>query len=424
MSSKPCAGWAFVYGWNSRLSLMAQVKTAQVKTWWQQVRRNWRSIGSRLAQTMLALVVFTTLVVFVVLGYSWALYLERVQQHSHELLVAKFNIPSDQVAQLLQQAARQAEQSADLLPDVQQLFSFSLLLLTVVPSLLAWWAARRLAGPLTQLSQAAQRLTGGDFAARVVLSQRLKRREDETAQLLQDFNAMAAALERLEHERRYGLAAIAHELRTPVTVLRGRLEGVRDGVLAADRLEFEKLIGHADGLSKLIEDLQLLSLAEAGALPLERQTVVVSSLLQQLHSDYLAQARQQQIELQLQLPLQLPPTTVSINGDWRRLYQVLGNALNNALRHTPAGGHILLQLALQNQTLTIEISDSGPGFSKEAMQRAFERFYRSPDRARQRGGSGLGLAIAKSLVEAHNGSIELVGVPTGACVRITLPLAR
>jgi signal transduction histidine kinase len=187
-------------------------------------------------------------------------------------------------------------------------------------------------------------------------------------------------------------------------------------VLTANPQEFEKLIGHADLLAKLIEDLQLLSLAEAGALPLEREEFIVQDFLKRLHADYLAKAEQQQIELKLQLP----PEVARINGDQQRLYQVFSNLLNNALRHTPAHGCISIRLIVQAETLTLEVQDSGAGFTPEAMNRAFERFYRSPDRGRQRGGSGLGLAISRSLVTAHGGSIELVETPSGACVRVTL----
>jgi signal transduction histidine kinase len=304
------------------------------------------------------------------------------------------------------------------LNDLRQLLLFASVLLIVLPILLAWWSARRFARPLTQLSLAARHMTTGDFAARVVLNKNLERREDETALLLKDFNSMAASLERLEGERRYSVAAIAHELRTPVTVLRGRLEGVRDGVLAATPREFEKLIGHADLLSKLIEDLQLLSLAEAGELQLEREDFVIQDFLKRLHADYLVKAQQQQITLLLNLPLE----EARVNGDQQRLYQVFSNLLNNALRHTPANGSINIQLSVQTQTLTLEIQDSGAGFTPEAMNRAFERFYRSPDRGRQRGGSGLGLAISRSLVEAHGGRIELVITDLGACVRVMLNL--
>jgi signal transduction histidine kinase len=387
----------------------------RVNTW---LLRSWRSIAGDLNRTMLGLVLFTAVVVFVVLGYAWALYVERVRQYGSEMLAAQFQIPIEQVQSVLQQAASRAETSTDFngLNDLRGLAIFASVLLIALPILLAWWAAQRFARPLTQLSQTAHRLTTGDFSARVLLSKNLERRSDETAVLLKDFNAMAESLQRLEQERRYSVAAIAHELRTPVTVLRGRLEGVRDGVLAADKNEFEKLMGHADLLTKLIDDLQLLSLAEAGELRLERTDVVMQDFLKRLHADHLIKAEQKQIELTLHLPSE----TARVNADPRRLYQVFSNLLNNALRHTPAHGSIKIQLLVQPKTLVLEVQDSGAGFSEGAMTRAFERFYRSPDRNRQRGGSGLGLAISRSLVEAHGGKIELVKTESGACVRVTL----
>jgi signal transduction histidine kinase len=382
------------------------------------VRQRWRSIGGDLNRTMLGLMLFTAIIVFVVLGYAWTLHLERVQKYGGELLATQFQIPIDQVQNVLRQAETRAETSTDFsgLNDLRGLALFSAVLLIVLPILLAWWAAQRFARPLSQLSQTAHRLTIGDFSARVNLNKNFERREDETALLLKDFNSMAASLERLEHERRYGVAAIAHELRTPVTVLRGRLEGVRDGVLVADKTEFEKLIGHADLLAKLIDDLQLLSLAEAGALRLERTDFVMQDFLKRLHADYLVKASEKQIELTLHLPAE----PARVNADPQRLYQVLSNLLNNALRHTPASGSISVRLSIQPKTITLEVQDSGAGFTPEAMTRAFDRFYRSPDRNRQRGGSGLGLAISRSLVEAHAGKIELVKTPSGACVRVTL----
>jgi signal transduction histidine kinase len=382
------------------------------------LRQSWRSIGGDLNRTMFGVMLFTAIIVFVVLGYAWALHLERVQKYGSEMLSAQFQIPIDQVQKVLGRAETRAEASTDFseLDDLRGLALFSGMLLIALPILLAWWSAQRFARPLSQLSRAAHRMTTGGFSARVNLNNNLERRGDETAVLLKDFNSMAASLERLEHERRYGVAAIAHELRTPVTVLRGRLEGVRDGVLIADKNEFEKLIGHADLLTKLIDDLQLLSLAEAGELRLERTEFVMQDFLKRLHADHLPKAAEKQIELTLHLPAE----PARVNADQQRLYQVFSNLLNNALRHTPAHGSIKIQLLVQSKTITLEVQDSGAGFTPEAMARAFERFYRSPDRNRQRGGSGLGLAISRSLVEAHGGRIELIKTESGACVRVTL----
>jgi signal transduction histidine kinase len=368
---------------------------------------------------MFALVSFTALGVMVSVAYLFALYGSRFLDHIAETLIKRYKIPEVALNQLADEASLRIEQNFnfDFLSVTERIFLIGFMFLTLaLPSFLAWWLSRRFARPLTNLSKAAHRITSGDFLARVPMTKSLERREDETALLLKDFNQMAASLERLEHERRYSLAAIAHELRTPVTVLRGRLEGVRDGVIAANRTELEKLIGHADLLSKLIEDLQLISLAEAGELQLERKDFVIQDLLKRIQSDYLVKVQQQQIELQLQMPIE----EARVNGDQQRLYQVLTNLLNNALRHTPSKGSIRVLLRLKTKTLELEIQDSGAGFTPEAMNRAFERFYRSADRGRQHGGSGLGLAICRSLVEAHGGCIELIPSRAGACVQITL----
>jgi signal transduction histidine kinase len=392
---------------------------SRVNTWvW--LRRRLRSIGADLSWTMFGLVLFTVIAAMVVLGYSFFLYFDNLINYSAEILVKRYKIPDEALDRLVEEASLRAEKTLtfDFLSLSERILLLTLVILTfLLPTLLAWWLSRRFARPLTDLSKAAHLITTGDFSARVKLSPSLDKREDESALLLKDFNLMAQSLERLERERRYGLAAIAHELRTPVTVLRGRLEGVRDGVLPADTAELEKLIGHADLLTKLIEDLQLLSLAEAGELRLEKRDFVIQDLLTRVHTDFMSKAETKAIKLSLQMPSE----HIRINADQQRLYQVLSNILGNALRHTPDTGTIEIRCLKNLKTVSIEIADSGAGFSPTTAARAFDRFYRSADRARQNGGSGLGLSISKSLIEAHHGTIELLPVKKGACLRITMP---
>ncbi|WP_102124741.1 sensor histidine kinase [Deinococcus planocerae] len=387
---------------------------------WPAVWRGWNSLAADLYKTMLGVVLLTSLTVFVVLSYAWSVFMEEVQRQTRALLTAGLQVSPDQLDPLLAQARRLSETTLNV-DEIRSLFVFALVLLFTLLSLLVWWSARRFARPLTLLSAAANRLTTGDFTARAAPSRSLNRRSDETARLLRDFNLMAASLERLERERRYGVAAIAHELRTPVTVLRGRLEGVRDGVLPASPQELEKLIGHADLLSKLIEDLQLLSLAEAGELRLDLGPVEVQDVLIRLHADHLKAAQAQGAQLLLDLCAE----PVRVTGDRRRLQQVVHNLLTNALRHTPPHGTVWIKLEVEAGAVHIEIHNTGAGFTAEALNRAFERFYSGPDRERGRGGSGLGLAISKSLIEAHSGEMRLFNTDTGAGVQITLnPLAE
>ena len=383
------------------------------------MRRGWNSLAADFYKTMLGVMLLTSLTVFVVLGYAWSQFVDEVQRQTGALLTAQFQLPPTELEALLAQAKRLSETTLNV-DQLRPLSVFSVVLLLAVLALLAWWSARRFARPLTHLSAAANRLTSGDLSARAALSRSLNRRNDETARLLRDFNVMAASLERLERERRYGVAAIAHELRTPVTVLRGRLEGVRDGVLPASPQELEKLIGHADLLSRLIEDLQLLSLAEAGELRLNLAPVGVQDVLIRLHADHLLAAQAQGINLVLELCAE----PIRVNGDRRRLQQVVQNLLTNALRHTPPHGTVWIKLGAQAGAVHIEIHNTGTGFTAQALNRAFERFYSGPDRERGRGGSGLGLAISKSLIEVHGGSMRLFNTETGAGVRVTLnPLA-
>ncbi len=388
-------------------------------TIWVWLRRRLRSIGADLSWTMFGLVLFTTFATAAVLGTMVFLYIDNLLKYSAEILVKRYNIPNEALEKLVEEAKVRIEQApAFEFLDASGAFFLNALtvLIFVLPMLLAWWLSRRFARPLNDLSNAAHLITTGDFSARVKVNASLEKREDESALLLKDFNTMAQSLEQLERERRYSLAAIAHELRTPVTVLRGRLEGVRDGVLVADSTELEKLLGHAQMLAQLIEDLQLVSLAEAGELRLENADFIVQDLLKQIQSDYLNKTQ----DLGLELRLILPTQEVWYYGDQQRLYQVLSNLINNALRHTPKNGWIELRLVVQSETLFLEVQDSGAGFTHEAMNRAFERFYRSVDRGRKHGGSGLGLAISRSLVEVHGGKIELIPVAIGAFLRVTL----
>lgn len=380
-------------------------------------RRVWNSLGADLYKTMLGLVLLTSVIVFVVLGYAWSTFVDDVQRHSLTLLTAEFQLPGAQVEDLLAQAKLNSAKTLQV-PDLWPLLGFGGALFTALPFLIAWWSARRFARPLTQLSLAAQQLRGGNFSARVPMYRSLERRTDETARLLKDFNIMADALERLERERQYSVAAIAHELRTPVTVLRGQLEGVRDGVFAATPQELEKLLSHTELLSRLIEDLQLLSLAEAGALRLELAPLNAREVLTRLQADHLPRAKAQQVALVLELPAE----RIAVCADRRRFEQVLSNIVNNALRHTPPRGTVRIQAEVRGQAVIIEVHNTGQGFTPEALSRGFERFYSTPDRERGRSSSGLGLAISKSLVEAHGGQIELFNTEAGAGVRISLPV--
>jgi signal transduction histidine kinase len=198
-------------------------------------------------------------------------------------------------------------------------------------------------------------------------------------------------------------ADIAHELRTPLSLIIGHAEAVHDGVLPPSKENFEIIREEAARLEHLVEDLRTLSLADAGELSINVQTIEPGRLLQEVASTYQVQVQKKNIKLDVDITSPLPTLEV----DPGRMTQVLTNILDNAIRHTPENGHITLAAKHVNDRVELSIQDSGPGLSPEDAEQIFERFYRA-DASRQRedGGSGLGLAIAKSIVQAHNGQLS------------------
>jgi two-component system sensor histidine kinase BaeS len=230
------------------------------------------------------------------------------------------------------------------------------------------------------------------------------RSQDELGELAASFNRMSADLARANELRRQMTADIAHDLRTPLTVISGYLESLRDGVLKPSPTRFEVMYDEAQHLKRLVEDLRTLSLAEAGELTLNRQLVAPQALLERTAAAYRHLAEQQNIALQVKADPALP----EIRVDPERMAQVLGNLVSNALRHTPDGGQIVLSAQHQAGDVQLMVQDSGEGIAPQALPRIFDRFYRG-DEARQahEGESGLGLAIAKSIVQLHGGTISV-----------------
>jgi signal transduction histidine kinase len=228
-------------------------------------------------------------------------------------------------------------------------------------------------------------------------------------QLAQAFNQMSAAVARANQLRRQMTADIAHDLRTPLSVISGYLEAIRDGELAPTPTRLEAIYAEAQQLNRLVADLRTLSLADAGELSLNRQPVSVPELLARVATAYTHQAGQRQVSLSVQVAGDLP----AINADPDRLVQVLGNLVSNALRYTLVGGQITLGAAQpQAGQVRLWVQDTGRGISAAELPHIFHRFYRT-DKARQQteGESGLGLAIAKAIVEAHGGTIAVESEP-------------
>ncbi len=262
---------------------------------------------------------------------------------------------------------------------------------------------RAITHPIDQLTRAAQQLAQGDLSARVIVGDETTRLgSDEISELGAAFNLMAGNLQQSEQVRRDMTADIAHELRTPLAVMRGNLEAMLDGVYPFDAEHLTPVLNQVNLLTRLVEDLRTLALAEAGQLPLAKRSTDLVALLQSVLTSFEAQAAAQQVTLHAEIAPNLPV----IEFDPDRMQQTIGILISNALRYTPPQGSITVAARTDWAGVTIEVADTGSGIALEDLPHVFDRFYRADkSRARESGGSGLGLAIAKSLVEAHGGSI-------------------
>ncbi len=285
----------------------------------------------------------------------------------------------------------------------------------VIALFLGIFLSRTITRPIRELTQATHAVSQGDLSQQVPV-----RTKDELGNLANAFNKMSSELSRSVNARKQMTADIAHELRTPLSLILGHAEAVHDGVLPPTKENFEIIREEATRLEHLVNDLRTLSLADAGELSINPQTIEPGALLREVASLYQFQTQKKKIRLDLDIVPHLPPLEV----DPGRMTQVITNILDNAMRHTPEGGNITLSAKQAGNTIELSIKDSGPGLPKEEAERIFERFYRvDASRQREDGGSGLGLAIAKSIVQAHNGQLSTESeTGMGLKVTITLPI--
>jgi signal transduction histidine kinase len=299
---------------------------------------------------------------------------------------------------------------------VKQIYTLSAIGVIAVGLLLAFLLSRTLTRPIRELTAATRAVSEGQLKQEVPVRSR-----DELGELASSFNRMNAELARSTGLRRQMTADIAHELRTPISVILGHAEAVHDGLMAPSLETFEIIRDEAERLDSLIEDLRTLSRADAGELPIEFQPVSPAKLLEKVQVIHKPRAAQKNIAISLQVGSDPP----EISADPGRMVQVLSNLVDNALLYTPEGGHVNLSARVVAEDLEFRVQDSGPGIAENELECVFDRFYRSdPSRQRNEGGSGLGLAIAKSIVEKHNGRIWAESKPgegTTIVVRIPLP---
>ncbi len=279
----------------------------------------------------------------------------------------------------------------------------------------AVWTAGRITGSLRHLRDAAGDLDLRDLSRRVPVQG-----DDEIADLARAFNRMCDRLEAEERARRQLLADVAHELRHPLAVMKGRLELMQDGRVPLDEEQLLPLQDEVIRLTRLVSDLRDLSLAEVGGLSLQKRPVRLDELLESLLANFEPVAADRGIALTADVAPDLP----TLEADPDRLRQVLLNLLTNALQYTPRGGQVRVRAWREGEEVRVAISDTGPGIPPEDLPRIFDRFYRADQsRSRATGGSGLGLAIVRSLVELHGGRVTADSAPgRGATFTIMLPI--
>jgi len=291
------------------------------------------------------------------------------------------------------------------------------LVAAAIAVLITFFLSRRISAPIRALTVTARKLGQGDFSQRVQVKDK-----SEVGELAQTFNSMAGDLERAEKLRRNLTADVAHELRTPLSNIRGYLEAARDGAIKPDADTIRSLDEEAVLLSRLVDDLQELSLAEAGELKLVCQAEDVAELINHTVAVVQARAAEKGVAVSIDLPDKLPP----VNIDRHRISQVSRNLLENAVAHTTKGDAITVAARQQGNWVEVSVTDTGEGIPAEDLPNIFERFYRvDKSRARATGGSGLGLTIAKRLVEAHGGKIEVQSeLGKGSRFSFTVPVAE
>jgi len=283
-----------------------------------------------------------------------------------------------------------------------------------VALLLTLFLSQSILGPIGALTSAARQMEKGDLSQRVEV-----RTEDELGELASAFNAMADGLKRLEQLRRNMVTDVAHELRTPLSNVRGYLEAIKDGMIAPTSEVVESLHEEAMLLNRLVDDLQELALAEAGQLKLVRQELQLTEVVEKVVHLARSKAAEKSLALQVHLPGDLPP----VYADAERLSQILRNLLNNAITNTSTGGEIWIAAKVMEAQVEVCVRDTGMGIAAEHLPYVFERFYRADkSRTRLTGGAGLGLAIVRQLVESHGGEVNIASqVGAGTTVTFTIP---
>jgi two-component system sensor histidine kinase BaeS len=285
----------------------------------------------------------------------------------------------------------------------------------VLAAFVAFLLSKHLLAPIRKLTAGTRALASRNFDTRIEVES-----NDELGQLAADFNAMAQTLEKYERMRRQWISDIAHELRTPLSILSGEVEALQDGVRAVNRDTLDSLRSEARHLSKIVNDLHELSLADAGVLSIKKERVDPVSVLNEILRHFQARFTENQITVENRVENESPTTVI---GDADRLQQLFSNVLENTLRYADSPGTLKIWQDRSANRLTLFFEDSGPGVPEAALEHLFDRLYRvDKSRSRTQGGSGLGLSICKSIVKALGGEIRAANAaPGGLRIEIEFP---
>lgn len=278
--------------------------------------------------------------------------------------------------------------------------------------------ARGMTSPLREMARAAHAMGRGDYSQRVVATSR-----DEVGELARTFNKMSSELAEVDRVRKDLIANVSHELRTPISALQAVLENLIDGVEPPEPETLQTMLLQVERLGRLVTQLLDLSKLESGTVPLDRRPFELRPVIEQAARESSLNAAQTDGK-KTRVSVMVEPDDLMVTGDAERVHQVLANLLDNALRHSPAGGSVTVHASAEDGRSRIEVTDEGPGLPEGEATRVFERFYRS-DAARTaaEGGSGLGLAIARWIVELHDGDIRAENREPSGC-RMTVHLPR
>ncbi len=305
----------------------------------------------------------------------------------------------------------------DVLGQVGLVFMILFAILAFFAGLVAYQLARRYVDPLADVIAAAQLVAGGRLSARAPV-----RGTGDLRVLNDSFNHMADALERSDRERRELLADVAHELRTPLSIVQGRLEGMVDGIYDLTPESIAPALEETYLLERLVEDLRTLTLAESGTLRFDTQPIQIADVARRVVDVFQAPAAEHGVSLHLEAAEPAP----TVEADPIRMEQIIGNLVDNGLRYTPAGGRVELSVFAVDGHVHLSIADTGPGVPEAEVARIFDRFWRGEkSRARVAGGAGLGLAIVRQLVEAQGGATHAsLRSEGGLVITVAFPRSR